>query len=353
MAGAAGRGGAEPLRRDDPRALAIGCDRLRRHHPVRDPLRGHRHQDLRGARRPARHPDRRRGRDPQEPAADLRVGGSHPGRRDRLPVRHQPRRRHAGQGGDGLRPQRPRPAEQGGGRPGGAEQHRRRHRQRRQPRAGAGDRERLRGGHDRGPHRPGPDRRRAPPARGGGESGVAQRGPSGPGRHRSCAARDGAPSAGPIPAGGDGGGSSNRSGLPTAGADASRRECSRGRSWASLEPSRRRHSIHASAARSSFAVSTGCRSSPGSRSRSEARGDAPLGPARISPAGAEAYRTLRATLEARREEGEYERGPGHGHRSLGGQEHHRGQPRSLARARRARGDPDRGGSAAAGARRCA
>ncbi len=32
--------------------------------------------------------------------------------------------------------------------------------------------------------------------------------------------------------------------------------------------------------------------------------EAPLGPARISPAGAEAYRTLRATLEARREEGD-------------------------------------------------
>ena len=31
---------------------------------------------------------------------------------------------------------------------------------------------------------------------------------------------------------------------------------------------------------------------------------APLGPSKISPAGAEAYRTLRATLEARREEGE-------------------------------------------------
>ena len=70
-----------------------------------------------------------------------------------------------------------------------------------------------------------------------------------------------------------------------------------GRHWCSgsWRPSRPRSSTRACGARSSCAGATASRSSRGSQRRS-ARRDKPIGPRHLSPAAAEAYRTLRATI---------------------------------------------------------
>ena len=315
MARAAGRGGGPaPLCRDDPRALALGRDRLCRHHRCRDPLRGHRH------RRPTRRaptcwsprsPARTRSSrslplifESVDPTRDVETASQFVTNLD-VATRVEEEPGSTDSARDLLSKVKADPVAQSnivavtatGDSPGG----------------GAGPRQRA---------SPRP-RSRTAPSRSTTRSSAscpaleAQLESRQRGRRAQAAPRSAqleALRAAPDP--------SLRletaADLPTAQASPRpvlsdrRRAARRGWSWGSPAPSPRRPSTRGCAARSSFGASTGFRSSPASRREPKRRATPRSAPPGLSAAGAEAYRTLRATLEASRANGTgSRRDPGH------------------------------------------